>query len=100
MVSAVCPNCKIILVEAKSAQLADLGAAVNTAVKLGATVVSNSYGGSESASAASLDKQYFYHPGVSITVSSGDSGYGVQFPASSQYVTAVGGTSLKRATTA
>jgi subtilase family serine protease len=94
MVSAICPNCKILLVEANSATLANLGASVNTAVRLGASAVSNSYGGSESASSA--DVQDYNHPGIAITVSSGDNGYGVEFPASSQYVTAVGGTSLKR----
>jgi subtilase family serine protease len=94
MVSAVCPNCKIVLVEADSASFADLGAAVNTAAGL-ANVVSNSYGGSD----ASDDDygSYYNHPGVAMTVSSGDSGYGVEYPASSQYVTAVGGTSLKKA---
>ncbi len=100
MVSAICPSCSIVLVEAKSASFADLGAAENTAAALGATVISNSFGGTEPTSAASLEQQYFHHPGVSITVSSGDAGFGVEFPASSQYVTAVGGTSLKRATTA
>ncbi len=54
MVSAICPNCHILLVEANSAdetiamsnpvQHSDLGAAVDTAVNLGATEVSNSYG--------------------------------------------------------
>jgi subtilase family serine protease len=34
---------------------------------------------------------------VAITASSGDSGFGVIWPAASQYVTAVGGTSLKTA---
>ncbi|HWE28553.1 MAG TPA: S53 family peptidase [Polyangia bacterium] len=100
MVSAICPSCKILLVEAASASFTDLGTGVNTAVKLGATVVSNSYGGAESSTAPAQEKQYFDHPGVSITVSSGDGGFGVEFPASSQFVTAVGGTSLKRATTA
>src|SRR5262249_32381635 len=52
MASAICPNCKIILVEANSASLADLGASVDTAVAAGATVVSNSYGGGEAGSAA------------------------------------------------
>ena len=47
MASAICPNCKILLVEANSATHDDLGAAVNTAVKLGANVVCNSYGGGE-----------------------------------------------------
>jgi hypothetical protein len=70
---------------------------VNTAVGLGAKFVSNSYGGSESSSDTSYDTSYFNHPGVAITVSSGDSGYGVEYPAASKYVTAVGGTSLSKA---
>jgi len=99
MVSAACPNCKILLVEASSATYANLGTAVNTAVAMGASVVSNSYGGSESSSELSVDSQYFNHPGIAITVSSGDSGFGVQHPAASPYVTAVGGTHLVRSAT-
>jgi subtilase family serine protease len=94
MASAMCPSCKILLVEANTASYTDLGAAVNTAVALGAHVVSNSYGGGESGTATY--ESAYNHPGVAITVSSGDSGYGVQFPASSPHVTAVGGTSLSR----
>ncbi|TJZ98907.1 hypothetical protein FCI23_47710 [Actinacidiphila oryziradicis] len=94
MVSAVCPNCSIILVEASSATDADLGTAENEAVALGAKFVSNSWGGSESSSQTSEDTSYFKHPGVAITVSAGDSGYGAEYPATSQYVTAVGGTAL------
>jgi subtilase family serine protease len=94
MVSAACPGCKILLVEANSASMTDLGTAVNTAVRLGAVAVSNSYGGSESSADTSYDTSYYNHPGVAITVSSGDSGYGVEYPAASQYVTAVGGTTL------
>ncbi|MFL6052821.1 MAG: hypothetical protein ACJ72W_07895 [Actinoallomurus sp.] len=94
MVSAVCPNCKIVLVEAKSASFANLGAAENTAARL-ANVISNSYGGSDASD--SSYGSYYNHPGKAITVSSGDSGYGVEYPASSHYVTAVGGTSLKTA---
>ena len=100
MVSAIAPNAHIILVEAKSATTANLGTAVNEAVTLGAKFVSNSYGGSESSSDSSYDTKYFNHPGVAITVSSGDSGYGVEYPAASKYVTAVGGTSLKTASNA
>src|SRR5438445_1856025 len=74
--------------------MTNLGTAVNTAVRLGAKYVSNSYGGGESSSDPSFDSTYFNHPGVPITVSSGDSGYGVQYPAASRYVTAVGGTRL------
>jgi subtilase family serine protease len=100
MASAICPGCKILLVEASSASLTNLGAAVNTAVTLGANVVSNSYGGSESSSETSSESTYYNHPGVAITASSGDGGYGVEFPAASRYVTAVGGTSLSKSSTA
>lgn len=100
MVSALCPNCHILLVEAKSTSLADLGTAVNRAVTMGATQVSNSYGGNEYSGETSDQSTYYNHPGVDITVSSGDDGYGVEFPAASQYVTAVGGTSLSTSTNA
>ncbi|MFD5798449.1 peptidase S8 [Streptomyces diastatochromogenes] len=95
MASAVCPNCNILLVEAKSSSMTNLGTAVNEAVKLGAKFVSNSYGGSESSSDTSYDSSYFNHPGVAITVSAGDEAYGAEYPAGSKYVTAVGGTALK-----
>ncbi|SEN68242.1 S53 family peptidase [Actinacidiphila rubida] len=99
MVSATCPSCHILLVEASSATMANLGKSVNTAVSLGAKYVSNSYGGGESSSDTSYDTSYFNHPGVAITVSAGDSGYGAEYPAASKYVTAVGGTSLKKSST-
>ncbi|MEV6834181.1 putative Ig domain-containing protein [Streptomyces sp. NPDC051133] len=97
MVSATCPNCNIVLVEANSANDTDLGIAENEAVSLGAKFVSNSWGGSEASTQTSEDTQYFKHPGVAITVSAGDSAYGAEYPATSQYVTAVGGTALTTA---
>jgi len=97
MVSAICPNCHILLVEAKTASTANLGKAVNEAATLGATEISNSYGGSESSSDPTYDSDYYNHPGIAITASSGDDGYGVEYPAASRYVTAVGGTSLSKA---
>ena len=101
MASAICPGCKILLVEAKSNAFTNLAAAVDQAAALGATVISNSYGGGEFSSEASGTYEGHYnHPGVAITVSSGDNGYGVEFPAASRYVTAVGGTSLRRASNA
>ncbi|MEY9855482.1 hypothetical protein ABH935_001086 [Catenulispora sp. GAS73] len=100
MVSAIAPGAHILLVEANSATIGDLGASVNEAVALGAKFVSNSYGGGESAADTGYDAAYFNHPGVAITVSSGDNGYGVEYPAASQYVTSVGGTSLTTASTA
>ncbi len=97
MVSAMCPGCSIMLVEANSSSYADLAAAVGMAASLGARVISNSYGGSElgaAAYAAAYDQ-----PGIAVVASSGDAGYGVQFPASARTVTAVGGTVLKRSAT-
>jgi subtilase family serine protease len=104
MVSAMCPNCKIILIQANTSGSGDLAASVNTAVAKGAHVVSNSYGSNETGPASDFNADY-NHPGVAITASAGDDGwknyqlgapYGANFPASSQYVTAVGGTTLSR----
>jgi hypothetical protein len=98
MVSAICPSCNILLVEASSASWSDLGTAENGAAALGPSAISNSWGGSESSSATTYDTQYFNHPGILITVSSGDYGYGVEYPSSSKYVLGVGGTSLVTST--
>jgi Putative Ig domain len=100
MVSAICPLCHIILVEANSPTTQNLGTAVNSAVNLGAKYVSNSYGGSESSSDPSSDTSFYNHPGVAVTASAGDNGFGVEYPAASQFVTAVGGTSLTTASSA
>ncbi len=94
MVSAICPNCNILLVEATTNSFANLSAAVNEAATLKANEISNSYGGGESSSQAT-DTSY-NHPGIAITASSGDSGFGVQYPAASPFVTAVGGTTLSK----
>jgi subtilase family serine protease len=92
-VSATCPDCHILLVEADSPSPTALMAAVDTAVRLGASAVSNSYGAPEDSSVLALDR-HLNHAGVAITAAAGDDGYGVQWPASSRYVTAVGGTRL------
>jgi subtilase family protein len=94
MVSAVCPRCSILLVESNSALMDDLGAGVDTAVALGAKVVSNSYYAPEW-SGESAEEVHYRHPGVALTASSGDRGY-PSYPATSAWVTAVGGTSLTR----
>lgn len=98
MVSATCPRCHILLVEADSASMANLGAAVKAAVAQGANAVSNSYGGPDAKD--STYGRYYHHAGVAVTASAGDDGYGVSYPASSKWVTAVGGTTLRRATSA
>jgi subtilase family serine protease len=94
MATAICPNCHLLLVEADAASMASLGAAEKTAVALGANAVSNSWGGSDMKD--QYYGRYFHHSGVAITASSGDSGYGITYPASSKWVTAVGGSSLRR----
>jgi hypothetical protein len=101
MVSAVCPLCHILLVEATSPTTGNLGTAVNRAVTMGAKFVSNSYGGPETGSENTYDTSYYHHPGVAITASSGDADYdGGSYPATGAYVTAVGGTSLSSASNA
>jgi hypothetical protein len=103
MVSAICPNCRILLVEASfdaanipsdyNPDITQFAAAEDSAVRLGAKFVSNSWGGPESAGDQAYNSA-FRHPGVAITVAAGDEGYGVSYPASTQFVTSVGGTSL------
>jgi subtilase family serine protease len=95
MVSAACPDCHILLVEASSNSLDDLATAVDTAAAMGAVAISNSYGGPEIAVQTQYESHY-RHPGVAVVVSAGDLGYGPMYPASSAHVTAVGGTTLQR----
>jgi subtilase family serine protease len=91
MVSAACPDCHILLVEANSASFANLGTAVNYAATQGVSAISNSYGGSDSGPSSAYN-----HPGIAVTASTGDAGFGVESPASFASVIAVGGTSLVR----
>ncbi|MEU1370769.1 carboxypeptidase regulatory-like domain-containing protein [Streptomyces sp. NPDC005803] len=104
MVSAAAPYAKIVLVEADSASFEDMGASVDQAVAQGAKYVSNSYGtgysstpgsGEDPSETTEFDAHY-NHPGVAVVASSGDSAYGVSYPAASQYVTSVGGTALEQ----
>jgi hypothetical protein len=96
MVSAVCPNCNITLVEANDSG-GNMMTAVARANTMGAKFVSMSWGGVENKSAGAYDAAYFKASGVVYTASSGDSGFnGALYPASSNRVVAVGGTSLSR----
>ena len=96
MVSASCPKCHILLVEANNAKLENLLLAVQEAAVKGAKVISDSWGSPESSGEAG-DDHYLVHAGVPVLFGSGDSGYGVGYPSASPDVIAVGGTSLKRA---
>jgi subtilase family serine protease len=97
MVSAICPKCHITLIEGNTNSFKSLGISVDEAVEQGADAISNSYSGGE-AGGQGGNNAHYDHPGHMITAAAGDSGYagGVGFPASSQYVTAVGGTTLNR----
>ena len=98
MVSAACPLCKILYVEANTNEdIKGLLTTINTAVGLGATIVTNSWGSYDSQ--AWGDKQYrkyFYHPGTEILFASGDIGYGNAQP-DSRLLVMVGSTSLTAA---
>jgi hypothetical protein len=94
MVSAICPDCNIVLVEANSSSIANLAAAVQEAASFHPAAISNSYGGSEFSTETSLNSVYSAGTATAITAATGDSGYGAEFPAVSPGVTAVGGTTL------
>jgi hypothetical protein len=96
-VSAICPTCHILLVDAKSASSTDMGTAVNTAARLGATYVSLSFGAPDSLQNATLASTFYNNPGVTYVAASGDSGYsgGTIFPSTAPNVVAAGGTSVK-----
>ena len=96
MVSAICPYCHIVLFQANSANLDDLGTAENSAAKV-SKFISNSW--SESGSYPSdfpgeavYDAAYFNHPGVVMDFAAGDYGFAPTYPGSSGLVTSVGGT--------
>ena len=94
MVSAICPTCQILFVEADTPTMVDLGASVNTAIKLGATVVSNSYGSAEYSGETVIANRYYSHKSVPVVVAAGEGATTAEFPASAPDVVAVGGTSL------
>jgi hypothetical protein len=99
MISAACPHCKILVVEANSTSDRDLGRTDVAAARLGAEVISNSYGQRENGGAMAFRKDY-QRPGHMVVVSSGDFGFdAANFPANLGSVTAVGGTALHRAKT-
>jgi hypothetical protein len=98
MVSATCPNCNILLIEANNDQDDGLYIAVNTAASQpGVVAIALPYGGEEYSTETDDEQTYFNHPGIAMVAAGGDSGYEVSFPASSRYVVSVGATTLKTA---
>jgi N-acetylneuraminic acid mutarotase len=98
MVSAACPQCHILLVEGNDNSFDNLAASVNTAASLGAKYISNSYGSNGEDPSETAYDSFYNHPGVVVTASTGDGGYGTSYPATAPGVTAVGGTSLTQDT--
>jgi subtilase family serine protease len=102
MVSGICPNCKIILVQANNNDTTNLYAAVKTAGRLGAKYIGASWGSGPEGG----DNPDFHQPGVVITAAAGDNGGGGDYggqrggpiqPCTYTYVVCVGGTHLVRA---
>ncbi len=110
MVSATCPDCKIVLIEARSQNGVDLGPCVAKAHDLGAVSVNNSYGGPEDDPDSVASFSFYLQPGMLVVASSGDDGYlktkndamvtlmEIAFPAASPGVLSVGSTSLRPST--
>ncbi len=92
-VHAVCPTCRIDLIEARSSSINNLMVAVDRAATLGNTVVSMSWGADEWSGETAYDS-HFAPTGVSFVAATGDWGYGASWPAASGRVIAAGGTSL------
>ncbi|HEX9100718.1 MAG TPA: S53 family peptidase, partial [Polyangia bacterium] len=111
MASAACPNCKLLLVQATDDMGDGLNIAQKTAAMLGATVVSDSWGDTTAGASAMMQEKFFdvspYKTGIFIAA--GDNGYdnytlgagktGPDYPSTSEFVIAVGGTNLKKSST-
>jgi subtilase family serine protease len=99
MVSGICPNCKIILVQTNDNQTSNLYAGIATAGRLGAKYIGASWGGGPEGP----DNKIFHQPGVVITAAAGDNGGGGRYgggpiqPCTFTYVVCIGGTRLVRA---
>jgi hypothetical protein len=97
MISVACPHCKIVVVEANSPTFKAMAETDTSAARLGAQVISNSYGARETGFSLAHKRSYD-HPGHTIVASAGDYGFtAANFPADLSTVTAAGGTQLKRA---
>jgi subtilase family serine protease len=100
---AIAPAANILLVEASSATMSALDAALDYARSAtGVVVVSNSWGGSEFSTEKSQDVHFTTpagHAGVTFTVAAGDSGAGAEYPSSSPEVLSVGGSTLRLTST-
>jgi hypothetical protein len=98
MVSAICPNCKIILVQTNNNYTNNLYAGVKTAGRLGPKYIGASWGSGPEGG----DNSDFHQPGIVISAAAGDNGGGTKYgggpiqPCTYTYVVCVGGTHLIR----
>ena len=98
MVSAMCPNCKIVLVQTKDNFTNNLYAGVKTAGTLGPKYIGVSWGGGPEGA----DNPIFRQAGKVIAAAAGDNGGGGRYgggpiqPCTYTYVVCVGGTHLVR----
>lgn len=90
---ATAPLARIVLIEAPDATLGSLMGAINLANAMGPGVVSMSFGGAEGSWTSTVDAA-FSAANMTYLAATGDSGAGVEWPAVSAQVLAVGGTSL------
>ena len=102
MVAAACPQCTIYMIEGGNCgkDICGLENAEVTAVNLGATIISNSWGCHTGVYGPNCGDSnfpnYFSTPNIAYLASSGDSGYNeIEWPAALDNVLAVGGTQLE-----
>ena len=101
MVSAACPMCKIVVVQAGAPGNQGLSIAQSAAVKLQVNTISNSWGAPEDGSTLSEDGS-FNNPGIGNFAAAGDNGFdsfqqgitGPSYPSTSNFVIGVGGTTM------
>ena len=96
MVSAVCPECKLLLVESNTNSLEDLDTAEAKAATESPVAISNSWGNAGEFFEETEFDTYFDHPGIPVVFAAGDTGYGPKYPATSPYVISAGGTQLTK----
>ena len=104
-VSAACPLCHILVVEAKGVHYQELGRANATAARMGAVAISNSWKIPEfQGMDQGQNDAWFDHTGVADLASSGDGGHTsivtIGYPAGLPNEIAVGGTLLQRTSNA
>ncbi|MCF8206612.1 MAG: hypothetical protein K9J82_16140 [Methylotenera sp.] len=90
---AIAPLARLVLIEAPDAGVTSLSNAVALANKMGAGVVSMSFGAAEGSWTTSYDN-VFSGTGMTYLAATGDNGAAVSWPSVSSKVVAVGGTTL------